>query len=299
MKLAPIAMFVYKRPQHASRTLEALKLNDLAAESDLVIYSDGPKSDKDVSQVEAVRKLCSTIVGFKSVRVVEQERNLGLARSIISGVSDIVNTHGRSIVLEDDMVTSPHFLRYMNEALDLYENDEEVISIHGYVYPVKDTLPETFFLRGADCWGWATWKRGWVLFEPDGSKLLAKLETRQLERDFDFNASYAFTSMLRCQIAGSNDSWAVRWYASAFLLNKLTLYPGTSLVHNIGLDSSGTHSGTTTDLDVKLASEPINLLRIKISEDNHARDMFSSYFRSLRSPKSKVWAYIKDFVKRR
>ena len=125
------------------------------------------------------------------------------------------------IVLEDDLVTSPHFLQYMNDGLGIYERDDRVISIHGYSYPVHGKLPETFFLRGADCLGWATWKRGWDLFEDDGQRLLNELERRNLTRSFDFDGSYPYTQMLRDQIAGSNSSWAVRWYASAFLRDKL------------------------------------------------------------------------------
>ncbi len=289
MKLAPIAMFVYKRPQHALRTIEALKRNDLAAASDLIVVSDGPKTEDDRVLVDKVRADVARTDGFRSVTLVERECNYGLAESIISGVTDIVNTHGRIIVLEDDMVTSPYFLRYMNEALDLYENDEDVISIHGYVYPVKGRLPETFFLRGADCWGWATWKRGWALFEPDGGKLLIELKEQHLEREFDFNGAYPYTTMLRNQIGGRNDSWAIRWYASAFLKNKLTLYPGTSLVHNIGLDASGTHCGNISAFDAQLAVVPVYLEKIAVKEDKNARAFMALSLSSSCSLLKRIW----------
>lgn len=279
MILSPIALFVYNRPDHTRRTIEALRKNELAAESDLIIYSDGPKKGKDVPLVGEVRKLISTIKGFRKVRVVERDHNYGLAESIITGVTETVIAHGRVIVLEDDMVTSPYFLRYMNEALDLYEHDDGVISIHGYVYPVGHTLPGPFFLRGADCWGWATWKRGWNLFETDGRKLLAELEERGLTNDFDFDGTYPYTETLHDHIAGRNDSWAVRWYASAFLRGKLTLYPGESLVQNIGLDSSGTHCGGTTVFDCRLAENPVRLERIEFAENCIARNSFASYFK--------------------
>lgn len=140
------------------------------------------------------------------------------------------------------MITSPYFLQYMNDALSLYKDIEEVISIHGYSYPVKRTLPDTFFLRGADCWGWATWKRGWKLFNLDSSDLYQQLQVNQQCYTFDFEGTHSYCKMLKNNIQGKNDSWAIRWYASAFLRNKLTLYPGRSLIHNIGNDGSGSHS---------------------------------------------------------
>jgi hypothetical protein len=218
-----------------------LKANPLAAQSDLFVFSDGPKNADAAAGVAQVRELLKGLTGFRSVTVAERERNFGLAASIISGVTDIVSRHGAVIVLEDDLVTSPHFLRYMNDALELYRDREEVASIHGYIYPVEGALPETFFLRGADCWGWATWKRAWELFEPDGAKLLARLRDGKLTKAFDRDGSYEYTRMLEDQISGRNDSWAVRWYASAFLADRLTLYPGRSLVQNIGMDALGTH----------------------------------------------------------
>ena len=178
------------------------------------------------------------------------------------------------------MVTSPYFLRYMNEALEYYACAEEVASIHGYVYPVPERLPETFFLRGADCWGWATWRRAWPTFEPDGGKLLAELERRGLGHEFDFQGCASYMRMLRNQIAGLNDSWAVRWYASAFLAGKLTLYPGRSLVQNIGNDGSGQHCGSTDALVTPLAVTPLTIGRGPVSEDAQAREAFVRYFQT-------------------
>jgi hypothetical protein len=169
----------------------------------------------------------------------------------------------------------------MNEALSLYENEDKVISIHGYVYPVKDKLPETFFLKGADCWGWATWKRGWDLFVADGRMLIDELEKRRLLYEFDFENSYPYSGMLKDQIEGKNNSWAVRWYASAFLKDKLTLYPGRSLVYNCGNDGTGTHSGASSAMDSILSKASIKVLPIKLVENLNAKKSFIKYFRNL------------------
>ena len=240
MTLAPIALFVFNRLEHTRQTIDALQKNVLADQSDLIIFSDAPKTEAKYEAVREVREYIHQIDGFKTVTIVERPINLGLANSVIDGVTSVVNRYRRVIVLEDDMVTSIYFLQYMNDGLNQYEKNEDVASIHGYVYPI-DGLPETFFLRGADCWGWATWKDKWAMFEPDGIRLLDELKRRNLTKRFDFNSTYFYSKMLADQISGKNNSWAVRWHASAFLNNKYTLYPGKSLVLNIGNDGSGTH----------------------------------------------------------
>ncbi len=276
--VAPIVLFVYNRPWHTQQTVEALQKNELASESDLFIFSDAPKKPEAVAAVQEVREYIKTVGGFKSVSIVERDINFGLANSIIDGVTRLCNEYGRVIVLEDDLVTSPCFLRYMNDALDLYEHEEMVISIHGWVYPVAEKLPETFFLRGADCWGWATWKRGWDIFEPDGKKLLESLKDRHLERAFNFGGSYDYLGMLDSQVKGGNDSWAIRWYASAFLSNRLTLYPGRNLVLNIGNDNSGTHCGVTEIFSGDIADRPVVVDGIPIVESPEARIAVTKFY---------------------
>ncbi|NQV88637.1 MAG: glycosyltransferase family 2 protein [Parcubacteria group bacterium] len=279
MKNAPIALFAYNRPEHTQKTVEALRKNLRAKDSELYIFSDGPKNDLDKVKVEEVRKYLKTIDGFKKIEIVEMQKNLGLANSIISGVTKIVNRFEKIIVLEDDLVTSPYFLKYMNDALNLYRDEDSVISIHGYCYPVKN-LPETFFIKGTDCWGWATWKRGWDLFEPNGKKLLIELEEKNLIKKFDLDSSYHFSSMLKKQIAGENNSWAIRWHASAFLKDKLTLYPGISLVQNIGQDATGTHKGKTDYYKTTITSNPIVIKKIPIAENTEARLAIIKYHTS-------------------
>jgi hypothetical protein len=267
MDLAPIILFVYDRPWHTKKTVEALLGNELAKDSDLIVYSDGPKDDRDKALVGEVRDYLKNVKGFRSIRIVEKAKNEGLARSVISGVSGTVDRFGKVIVMEDDIVASPYFLKYMNEGLDLYAKEEAVMSICGYRFPAKTILPETFFLRKTDSWGWATWKRAWDLFEPDGKKLLEEIIRRKLEKAFDLGGAFPAVQMLKDQIAGENDSWAIRWYASSILHNKLNLYPGESLVQNRGLDASGTHSGRTKGLNSELALSPIKVYKMPIIED--------------------------------
>jgi hypothetical protein len=279
---APIALFVYNRLEHTKKTIESLQKNFLAKESDLYIFSDGWKDEETKKKVSDIRNYLKTISGFKKIEIIERENNTGLANNIISGVTEIINKFGKIIVLEDDLVTSSYFLEYMNEALEIYKDEEEVISIHGYIYPIKVPLSETFFIRGADCWGWATWKRGWGLFEADGTKLLSVLEQKNLTRDFDFNNNFHYVEMLKRQINGKNDSWAIRWYASAFLGNKLTLYPGKSLIDNIGQDSSGTNRSDSNVFKVRLTDRKIDLKKIRTIELPENRRIFEDYFKSLK-----------------
>lgn len=290
---SPVVLFAFNRPDHLSRTLDALRANELASETDLFVYSDAARTPDETGAVQAVRSLVRNVQGFKSVSLIERQVNYGLARNIIEGVTDVCERAGRVIVLEDDLVTSPFFLRFMNEALDLYEQDDRVASIHGYVYPIKASLPENFFLRGADCWGWATWRRAWRLFNPDGTALYQALVNQKLEADFNFGHNYDYMNMLKEQIMGRNNSWAIRWYASAYLQNKLTLYPGRSLVHNIGNDDSGTHCDDTTQFDVHVSDTPVKLTKPAVEDNAQARALFASFLgESSRIPakrRAKAW----------
>lgn len=274
---SPISLFVYNRLWHTKQTVDSLMNNDLASESELIIFSDGAKNPQDQFKVDEVRRYIHSIKGFKTVSIIESSINKGLASSIIKGVTDILNKYGRIIVLEDDLITSPFFLRYMNEALNAYENDKRVASIHAYVYPITE-LPETFFLRGADCWGWATWTRSWETFESDGRKLLKQINKRGLEREIDYNNSAKYIKMLKSQIKGKNDSWAIRWHLSVFLDDKLTLYPGKSFIKNIGCDYSGQHSVATTVFDPIMCDKYSELKKISIIENRDAWKHFETYY---------------------
>lgn len=276
---APIALFVYARPDHLRRTLEALRANPEARDTLLYVFADGAKEGAAASKVQEVRRLLSDISGFNSVHVTLRDQNCGLAGNLTSGISEVLGRHDSVIVIEDDILVSRHFLRFMNEALALYRDEPRVGSISGYCYPLQGELPETFFVRGADCWGWATWRDRWRVYNPNGRELLAELRRRKLTRKFDFDNTMSLTNMLKEQIKGKVNSWAIRWHASCFLDDLLILYPARSLVQNIGHDGTGTHSKELgTAYDVELSSGPVAVGGIAIEENAHAREAFREFF---------------------
>lgn len=295
MSKAPIALFVYNRPRHTRLTVEALQKNELSEESDLFIFSDAPKDPGIAIAVQEVREYIRCIGGFKSVTIIERDENLGLASSIIDGVTRLCSDYGRVIVLEDDIVTSPYFLSYMNRALDLYENEERVVCVGAYMFPIRDHLPETFFLRITDCWGWGTWARGWASFDPDGHRLLREINSRKLNKLFDINGSYPYTRILADQARGENDSWSIRWYASAFLQDRLTLYPGRSLTNNIGFDGSGQHCESNNRFDNLPTDRPIELRDIPVEENQY---VLAEIERFMRRSRRSLSAWLRSWLSR-
>jgi hypothetical protein len=247
MKLAPVVLFAYNRPIHTKKVLDSLALNQQATQTLLYIFCDGPKenaSDDTIKQINEVRDIVNSEKRFHAVNIQVQSENLGLSKSIISGVTSIVEKHDKVIVLEDDILVGTGFLKYMNNALELYENEPQVGCIHGWNYSFKnlnDIKESTFFLKGADCWGWATWASSWRNFEANGTRLFNEIKKRKLEYSFDRNGTHGFTQMLQDQIDKKNDSWAIRWHASLFLRDIYCLHPTIPIVKNIGLDGSGTH----------------------------------------------------------
>ena len=279
---APIALFVFNRPRHTRQTVQSLFKNVLAAKSDLFIFADGPRSDADRNAVQEVRAYIRSITGFNKITIIERDRNFGLAQSIILGVTEIVNRYGRIIVLEDDIVTSPYFLKYMNEALLRYENEERVMHISGYMFPIDPSnIPETFFYRASSCWGWGTWKRAWNKFEPDPAKLIKIITERKLKYEFNLLGSMNYLDMLKDQVKNRVDSWAVRWYASVFLNQGLCLHPAQSLVQNIGHDSGGVHCGRSDTFNVNLNNRHITYFETLIEENGEALKRLKVYFEGL------------------
>ncbi len=245
--LAPIALFVYNRPWHTQQTLEALFHNDLANESHLVIYSDGPKNDasaEEIEQINEVRSIIRMKSWCKTVEIIESSTNKGLANSIIEGVTKIIHQYGKIIVLEDDIVTSIGFLKFMNDALTIYEFDDQVMHISGYIYPIKKRkkLPNTFFLRTTSCWGWGTWSRAWEKFEKNPQKQIGELEKNKLWYEFNLFGSYeSFQRQLESNATAEINTWAIFWYTTVFFQKGLSLHPKNSFVQNIGHDGSGIH----------------------------------------------------------
>ena len=190
MNLSPILLFVYNRPAHTRRCIESLSRNLLAVESELFIYADGAKDQTVSDEVEEVRQYIRSIQGFKKVTLIERNENWGLARNIIDGVSTQVQKYGKVIVLEDDLVVAPHFLRFMNDALETYQDEPKVGHIQACDFTQDASLPDTFLIKWTVSWGWATWERAWKHFKPNGKELLEELEARKLTYTFDFNGKY-------------------------------------------------------------------------------------------------------------
>ena len=269
--LAPVLLFVYARPNHTKKMIESLSKNKLAKESEVWIFSDNAKKDSAKENVRQVREYIHSIENkgyFKKVHIIEAQKNKGLANSVIDGVTEIINELGKAIILEDDLVVTNNFLDYMNEALDFYEKDERIWSISGYNFSMD--IPEKYkhdiFLSYRGCsWGWATWKEQWNTVDwnvEDYNKFKNSYKKRK-----HFNkGGNDLSLMLDRQMRKEIDSWAIRWCYSQSKQNKYTIYPVNSLVCNIGLDGSGTHSGNIRDYDVTI--NDTNTYKLENVEEN-------------------------------
>jgi len=292
--LAPIALFVYNRPQHTERTLQFLQQNELAAQSHLYIFSDGAKTDLDREKVTAVRKIIKKADGFKSVKVIESKVNAGLANSVIAGVTQLIAEYDQVIVFEDDLITSPHTLSYFNDALNHYREEEKVMHIGAYMYPLKsDNLSPSFFYRAATSWGWATWGRAWKNFEPDINILIKQFDKKK-RTAFSIDNKMNFWKQMQEFKKGKNNSWAIRWYASIFLKGGITLNPSQSLVNNIGHDGTGVHSGINDIYNVIINPKPIVEFPTVIAEDPIAYKAIKSF---LIKRKGNMVTRVRRFVK--
>ena len=244
MKLAPIILFVYNRPGHTRRTLEALAQNELADSSDLYIFCDGIKdahSKENINAIMEVRRICKAQQWPSKLIIHEQEKNIGLSQSVINGIGEVLKTHESVIVLEDDIVTQKYFMQFMNQALNLYADDSKVFGVSGYKYPTSANIDvDSYFLPIACSWGYGIWRRSWEKISFNGDDLLSKIEKRSLKKKMNFG-KYPFYEMLQDQVEEKVDSWAIRFYASMFLEQGIFLFPNVSLVENIGFDNSGTH----------------------------------------------------------
>ena len=290
---APIVLFVYNRPWHTKQTIEALQKNELAKESELFIYSDAPKNDQAREAVDQVRIYLKTIEGFKSITIIERETNWGLAKSIIDGVSTVVNQYGKVIVLEDDLVTSPYFLKFMNDVLEFYKDEKKVWHVSGWNYPIEDDNGQDVFLwRVMNCWGWATWADRWQYYEKDVNKLIKEFSKEDIYR-FNVDGTENFWAQVQANQKGTIDTWAIFWYATIFKHNGLCLNPIRSYVHNIGFDGSGVHCGVGDDgtFGVLNRSDHVQFTK-EIIENAYIVEKIKSYFKKRKRP-----IYIRAFKK--
>ncbi len=303
LPLAPVALFTYNRPKHTKMILDSLSMNAESRNSIVYIFCDGIKenaSSKDVKNIYRTREVVQEYSGFLSKEVIFRPHNYGLAENIIQGVDYVINKHKNIIVLEDDLIAAPGFLKYMNEALRMYNNEERVGCIHAWNYPLDSKMisDETFFLPGADCWGWGTWERAWKLYQPNGKVLLSKIKENGLSHNFNRRNMVNYVEMLEDQLSGKINSWAILWHASLFLAGMFCLHPVKSLVKNIGLDGSGTHSGNTK-LSQNL-SDFIELRKIPIMESEWFYKSYKKYllFTKIEHIRHSLWNHGKRYLRK-
>lgn len=244
----PIALFAYNRPQHLELALGSLARCDRLDECDLHIFSDGPKSPKQATAVEASRRIGRDWANRLGAEVVERSENCGLSRSVVAGVTELSESYGRVIVLEDDLIVTPDFLKYMIQSLDRYRDEPQVLQISGYMFPVQySPCSDVFFLPLTTTWGWATWDRAWRIFDWEATGSREKLADPQVRWRFNLDDSYPYTTMLKDRLKGRNDSWGILWWWAVFSVGGLVLHPKQSLVWVGGWDRSGTHCDSMPD----------------------------------------------------
>lgn len=286
MNNAPIILFAYNRPELLRKTLTSLAGCELADSSSLFIFSDGPKANASASELQKIKEVRAIAIERKwcaSVELIAAETNKGLAHSVIDGVSQIVKKYGKVIVVEDDVLLAPVFLRYMNDALELYQNDDRVVSIGSWNYfsNANDYKDDTFFFRFPDSIAWATFDRAWKLFEENGEKLMSDLKKKKLLKRFNGNLDYPyFSNMLQNQIDHKINSWAIRWTALAVLHNKLTLLPAKSLSKHIGFSPDATHEKASKDYnsDIDLNVSSIKVGPIEKAENSIAIEKWRRFY---------------------
>jgi hypothetical protein len=306
-RLAPIVLFTYNRPKHTRLVLEALKKNYLASESILIIYQDGIKeesSEHDLMNWRAVNNIIKDISGFKEIIIRSSNKNQGCDPSMINGITEVVNEYGKIIVLEDDLVVSPKFLSYMNAGLKLYQEEDKVGAINAYSYRFKEKLPNYFFMRGVNPYGWATWEKYWKLYNPDSVSLVQEIEKKKMINDFDFGNT--FKILQHTTQTGAKGGRDAIWYASLFTNNILGLFPSHSFVHNIGFDESGTHTFNVSK-EIREAQWPIQLLNetfenedlkgIIINEDRYSKRIIQRKYNELSGKYTGKKKFISEYFK--
>ena len=280
-ELAPIVVFGYNRPQHLQQTLTALNNNDLSSHSQLYIFLDAAKYREDEPKCRQVYQV-STNFKWKgwNKKIISRTSNFGLAKNITDGVSEILDNHSSVIVLEDDIVTSKGFLRYMNDALKYYRDNSQVMHIAGYMHPIHlSGKQQTYFYQVSSCWGWATWASAWKHFNNDHTELYELLKQRKKLHWFDLDGSGVFLSQLKRNLDGTLKSWAIKWQASVNLRNGFSLHPYKSLVRNIGFDSSGANCKKNEKYSDQEVTDYIQINEIPLELDTKLRNKMKKYYR--------------------
>jgi putative methyltransferase (TIGR04325 family) len=280
MELAPIVIFTYNRPDKTLKVIESLKKNQLAKYSNLYVFCDGINKSKkdDFFKVNCVIEIIKNTDGFKNIKLIQRNKNLGLYKNITLGLDYIFKKNKKAIILEDDIIVSPNFLKYMNDCLIMYENDNEVGSICSNLSKNKEKLPSTFFLYHQDCWGWGAWRRSWKLFDHNNKRLLKKIKDQGLEKKFNFENKYNFTRLLIGNQLKKR-SWAVNWYASLLVHKKLSLYSSIPMSKNIGLGENSTNSKMIFKvLDVARLKKNIKYKKIKIEESQEGYKAIINFY---------------------
>lgn len=234
-------------------------------------------------KVLEVRAYIKSIQWLEDVKVIERISNVGLAENIIDGVTQVVNEYGRVIVLEDDLVTSPYFLNFMNDSLEFYKYEKKVWHISGWNYPIDpEGLPETFFWRVMNCWGWATWSDRWQHFERNPEKLISEFSKEEIML-FNLNGSHDFWRQVRGNVEGRLKTWAVFWYATIFKNHGLCLNPTQTMVNNIGHDGSGSNcSKSKVHLNNINDTHVVKEFNKKLSENILAHQRIKEYLHSIK-----------------
>ena len=296
MAYAPVILFVYNRPHLVRQTLESLMANHLSKESELFIYADGPKpnsSDIQLSKIQEVRKIIAERKWCGKVNIIESDQNIGLASSVINGVSKIVNKFGNAIIVEDDVILSPFFLTFMNDGIEMYKDDPKVLSIGSWNYFSKSNSfsKDTFFFRFPDTKGWATFERAWKLFEKDPKIALEKLKSKGMLNAFNADLNYPyFTKMLEAQIEHKINSWAIRWTATGLIHDMVSLFPKYSLSKDVGFGSDATHDTSVHDYnkDLLVYQDRINVEKIEVTDNLSAVDQWRQFYLDNFIPKKTV-----------
>ena len=240
--LAPICLFVFKRLDLTKQVVYSLQQNKLASQSHLHVFSDAAAKEEDVAHVEEVRAFISGIEGFKSVTLHLSEKNKGLANSVIAGVTEVINKYEKAIVLEDDLILSDNFLNFMNDALDWYKNDASLFSVCGYTVPIQtNENVDVYFTGRGSSWGWATWKDRWQKIDWAMSDYNEFKKDKAAQKRFNRNGS-DLSKLLRLQMEGKRNSWAIRWAYAQFKLQAYTVFPVVSKVANDGFGGNATHT---------------------------------------------------------